>query len=211
MLSEQQEHRYALGGLYACPNRIEYASRQHWWFMLLPLNSPHWKSFSNRFGTAENVPNHIANWCKSIVTNNERDNWHDLVENFYETENVTSAVAYAVIPYMINELERFQPKEQLHILHMAGEVEYFRLPPNEDLALPDFLSSGYIHAIDQAKAATVKLMNEPWDVQEFRLLLGAVAKLSGKGNLGWLLHNVDMLAEELKDDSELLKLIAELR
>jgi len=153
---------------------------------MLPLDSPRWKSFSTHFGSPEQVPMRLAAWRLSIGTPDENAQWTELCETFLHQYSITDA-AFAVVPHVVQELPRIEPKWHIKYLAELALIDSARQRGWGESTLPCDLSHSYHAAIGNARRFSVELLALEWPPIDFRSLISVLAVLHGHAGLGDLI------------------------
>ena len=158
---------------------------------MLPLDSSRWTAFSTFFDSPEQMPQRLTSWRDAIGGPDEASQWADLQEQFLHQFTITDA-AYAVLPYLVEELARLTPEKAFEYLVSVALVEAARQQP-EAPALPPDLADAYHAAIVRARRLAMESLSLDWSKAEFRYLLSALSSLHGHGVMGELLFHLDCI------------------
>jgi hypothetical protein len=152
---------------------------------MLPLDSPTWSDLNTQFGKASEAPELIRRWQGSIGQPEEEDSWDDLWSQFLYELEITDA-AFAVVPYVAQELERVAPQRWLDYLWVFEHVEIARLKADAP-PLPPALGSSYQVALKQVQSIATKALSLDLSKDDFLAVVCAVCSLHGHPALGGLI------------------------
>lgn len=133
---------------------------------MLALDSPRWSELDTFFDSPEKVPKVLAEWVDAIGFDLEMTIYlRDLHELFLHQATTTN-VAYAVVPWLVNNLSRSELYNQASYLTDVGWVELRRLTGGVKFlrdggeAEPSWLMSDYHTAIQQAQTMAEDVLDE---------------------------------------------------
>jgi hypothetical protein len=167
--------------------------------MMLPLNSHRWRTLET-FCHAPGVPGGVEardllkRWRDAIGTSDAKRLYHQLRDYFTQQYSIKDA-AYAVIPYIVKELERLPPTERIRCLIDLGVTELATVNPYQP-GLPDDLEDDYLAAIEKAKRIAERCLTLELSKEEFRYLIAVICILRGHEGLGDLLVHLHGIAGE---------------
>lgn len=134
---------------------------------MLALDSPRWSELDTFFGEPENVPKVLAEWVESVGFDAQRTIYlRDLHELFLH-QGTTTNVAYAIVPWLVNNLSRSELHNQASYLTDVGWVELRRLTGGVYFlrdggeAEPSWLMPDYLESIQQAQTMAEDILDEP--------------------------------------------------
>lgn len=134
---------------------------------MLPLDSPRWSELDTFFDRPDKVPKVLAEWLDAIGFDQEMTIYlRDLHELFLHQATTTN-VAYAIVPWLVNNLSRSELHNQASYLTDVGFVELRRLTVGVYFvrdggeAEPSWLMPDYHAAIQQAQTMAEDVLDEP--------------------------------------------------
>jgi hypothetical protein len=136
------------------------------------------------------LPSRIKQWSESITGDKDERTYPELCDQFLCQGTITDA-AYAVIPYIVQELRRINTDEKLSYLVTVAAVEQARVSDDDAPELPADLKEAYEAAIKTTRGFAVECLKQDWPKIEFRFLMSVIASVHGHGGLGEILFNLD--------------------
>jgi len=160
---------------------------------MLPLDSPSWSGFKTYFGQPSELPHRIRRCQQSIGTGEEETTWNALWGEFLHQGTITDA-AFAVVPYVIQELGRIAPERWLTYFVELGLIEADRQRDTSP-RVPADLSESYQNAVRHGRLIAVRALELELPRVEFRYLISALCSLHGHGGLGGILFKFDGMGD----------------
>jgi hypothetical protein len=157
---------------------------------MLSLDSPRWRKLKTFCPGAERLPVLLDSWRKAVGSKKAAAIWRELVDYFLHQLSITEA-AYAVLPHVVAELPRMQPKEQLLLLLDLSFVEAARLLPHAP-RLPKDLSAPYLAGVREARVLACACLTAGLPKPRFLYLLCCLSNLCGHPSLGQIVFKMGM-------------------
>jgi hypothetical protein len=150
---------------------------------MLDLQSPRWENLSHAYGSAADVPAMLeALKAAPAPKDYLSEPWFSLWSALCHQSDVYTA-SYAAVPHVASIAVTKSPGERLEHIHFIGAVEAYRhkplAPPN-----PVGYEQDYFHALGQTFSIISDCLKFDWNEVGYRILLGALAAVCGKPNLG---------------------------
>ena len=157
---------------------------------MLDLNSSRWGELTHAYGNAADIPNLLRQLQTAPPQDNYRSEpWYSLWSALCHQGDVYTAT-YAAMPHIVAMASKKNRRERFDCLIFIGYAEACRhhkgAPP-----IPPDLATDYIAAIDAAPGIFLACLNESWDQEETRALLGGLAATKGLPELGEVIIGLD--------------------
>jgi hypothetical protein len=160
---------------------------------MLPLDHPSWNDLKTQVGKASDVPELIRRWQGAIGQPSEEDCWDDLWSQILYELEITDA-AFAVIPYVAQELDRVEPHRWLDYLWVFEHVEIARLKADAP-APPPALVNSYGAAVKRAQRIAIQALSLDLPKGDFLSVVCALCSLQGHPVLGDLIGRLGAICK----------------
>ena len=122
---------------------------------MLALDSDRWSTLHTLFAQGAEIPHAIRRWRDSLGSPSEPDAWEDL-SKFYTHQATVTDAAFAVTPYLVEELSHVPRERLLHYVADVGVTEGYRQA--EGCTVPEDLAAEYEAALAACKKRVLELL-----------------------------------------------------
>lgn len=161
---------------------------------MLPPNSPRWRTLKTFCYSGVELRDQVQRWRDAIGTADAKRVHLELRDFFLQQYSITDA-AYAVIPHLVEELERLPPKERISCLIDVRLTELATYSPHLP-PMPADLEVDYSVALKKAKPIAERCLSLKLSKENFRYLIAVICILRGHAGLGDLLVHLHEIAGE---------------
>jgi len=157
---------------------------------MLDLQSPRWKELSQAYGSAENIPDLLAQLKTAPPKEDYRSEpWFSLWSSLCHQGDVYTA-SYAAVPHIVVLGSEKPISERADLILISAEIEA-RRHVKKAPEIPADLKGSYEEAIRAGVSLVMSCMEREWPEDEYRALLGALAIFRGHVALGNMLLDFD--------------------
>lgn len=177
---------------------------------MLPLDDSFWQELHTPFGDAHCVPGLLRAWQSSIGGDGEDAAYAELFEHYLHQLTISSC-SYAVVPYLVSNLDRCALPRRIEVLGHIATVEMQRPLSEDDIThdldllrteeglseemkehlvaatierspfLPGRLEASYLAAVESSRRIATELLRSGCTPSDFARLLGAITALFAPG------------------------------
>lgn len=161
---------------------------------MLPLDSPRWRTLKTFCDSGLKLRELVRRWHDVVGTPEAKAVYGELRDYFTHQYSMVDA-AYAVIPHVVEELERLTPKDRILPLIDIGITELATYSPHEP-PMPADLEEDYSAALKKATKIAERCLSYKLSKEDFRYLLAVISILRGHPKLGELLVHLHAVQEK---------------
>lgn len=170
---------------------------------MLPLDDPRWLELNHRgwtrgqrFSLDPDAP-FVPDELKELMAAPLDIERFSCLWPYLCSEGTTWAAAYAAVPYIVNLAKDLQPAARVEYLLFVGFTEIYSCPDSGDsFQIRPYLVESYRRALTIALPLLAETLICQHDAYTTLHLLAAVAALKGHVELGCVLDQLEIAAEE---------------
>jgi hypothetical protein len=125
--------------------------------VIIPLDSPRWKTLGHAYGSAEDVPDLIrAVGAEKVPNYRDGGMWFEVYSTLYHQHSTYSAT-YAAFPHLMHIAGAGMLAQRVAVLCLAGQI---RVHGHADESIPDDLLPDFESAMTRMKKSSLETLRE---------------------------------------------------
>lgn len=153
------------------------------------LNSERWRSLTDAYGAAEQVPTLLAGLASFPAEATSRaEPWYSLWSRLCHQGDVYPA-SFAAVPHIIDTLARAPARATLSFFLLPAAIELAR--HENATVVPGDLRADYRDALDRIPELAARAACRPWEADVCQAVLAAIAASRAQYDIAKLLLDVD--------------------
>ena len=161
---------------------------------MIELDSEQWKELEHAYGDASDIPALLKELETSLYPEDYRSEpWFTLWSSLCHQYSIYNA-SYAVVPHLIQIAQNKEKRLQLRFIDLIGSIHCFRTAKGQP-PIPNEMKESYESAIKQSLELCYELVEEPFELEDTKGLLGSIAILKGYNELGAMIYELQKEVE----------------